>query len=60
MVFVNAEAVQRRRRKVYKNRSNYYEELDDQEFFRRFRLTKPSVRLVLDRINAEIRHRTER
>jgi len=49
-----------RQPKVYKNRPDYFEELDDLEFFKRFRLQKESCRMVLNRIQDEIKSPTDR
>lgn len=48
-------------RKSYtvKERPNYLEEFDDEEFVKRFRLTRESVLYVLDLIEERIVHRTE-
>lgn len=50
----------RRRPYTVRHRANYYEDLDDVDFFRRFRLTKPSVQYVLNMIINNIQHQTNR
>lgn len=35
-------------------RSNYFEEISDMAFFRRFRLTKPTVLSILEMIEPEL------
>lgn len=49
-----------RRRKVYKRRENYLETLDDIEFFHRFRITKHTFNILLDRIKDEVKSATTR
>lgn len=49
-----------RRRKIYRDRQNYYELYDDLDFFCRFRLTKPTVMQVLGEIEPQIRLPTNR
>lgn len=41
---------EQRRRKMFKQRINYFNELDDIEFKMRFRLNKHSVLLILEEI----------
>lgn len=43
-----------RRRKKFKHRFNYFEDLDDIEFIMRFRLSKRSVLSVLQHIREEL------
>lgn len=54
------EVVFIRRPKVYKERRNYFDILDDVEFFNRFRLTKQTVENILQQINHSIRLPTNR
>lgn len=43
-----------RRRKVFQRRRNYFEVLNDDEFFDRFRLFKSTVMFVIDKIRNQI------
>ena len=44
----------RRRRQHYKHRVNHFTKWNDTEFHAKFRLSKPVVRFVIDRIADEI------
>ncbi|EFN88560.1 Putative nuclease HARBI1, partial [Harpegnathos saltator] len=48
------------RPRQFKERKNYFEELDKIEFKMRFRLNKETVRMILHNINGELQFRTER
>lgn len=48
------------RKRIFKHRINYMEELDDIEFRMRFRLSKESVLLVLEHITEELEFLTNR
>lgn len=45
---------EQRRRRMFKQRLNYFDELDDIEFKMRFRLNKHSVLLILEEIREEL------
>ena len=49
-----------RRKKRFKQRINYLEELDDIEFKMRFKLNKTSVLLVLENIKDELKFLTNK
>jgi len=49
-----------RRERRFKQRINYFEELDDVEFKMRFRLTKASVLEILENIRDELEFLTNR
>jgi len=51
---------QHRRRKKFKQRINYFDELDDIEFKMRFRLNKQSVLLIFEEIREELEFLTNR
>lgn len=40
-------------------RSNYFEDMDDMSFFRRFRLTKPSSMDILERIEHQLEYNND-
>lgn len=52
--------IPQRRRKRFKHRLNYFEELDDIEFRMRFRLSKRSVLLVLEHIREDLESATNK
>ena len=58
LIFMN-EMKQPRRIRTIKDRSNPFEELNDDIFQQRFRLTKTSVLILLNRIGAELEHDTD-
>lgn len=43
-----------RRAKVFRARKNHFLELRDDEFFDRFRLSKPTVQYIVDKIRDKI------
>lgn len=45
---------------LYLHRANYFDTLNDNQFFMRFRLTKDTVAMLLDQIEPEIRTRTRK
>lgn len=49
-----------RRPKVFKTRSDYLNNLDDEQFFYRFRLTKSTVIIILNQIEEVIMSTTNR
>ncbi|KAK9674919.1 DDE superfamily endonuclease [Popillia japonica] len=54
------EVVVVRRRKVYRNRVDCFNKYNESEFFERFRLTKETVRTLLDRVQHLIAPHTNR
>lgn len=52
--------VRPRKPKVFKTRRDYFTELDDEQFFCRFRLTKTTVLVLLNCIENKIKSATER
>ncbi|XP_031334620.1 putative nuclease HARBI1 [Photinus pyralis] len=50
----------RRAAKIYRHRDNHFTKWNDKEFLNRFRLSKDSVRFVIDLIQEEISHPTNR
>lgn len=51
---------QHRRRRKFKQRINYFDELDNADFKMRFRLNKQSVLLILEEIREELEFFTNR
>ncbi|KAK5644346.1 hypothetical protein RI129_005646 [Pyrocoelia pectoralis] len=54
------DIVLHRNPKVFKNRINYLEEYDDFEFFKRFRIQKPTFVMLCDTIEHQITSATDR
>lgn len=48
-----------RRRKVFRRRENHFLKWNDEEFVKRFRLSKKAVRFVLQQIDGTISHPTQ-
>lgn len=49
-----------RKQKTVRHRPDLMNEYDDDEFFTRFRLKKDTVLMILDLINNDLEHSTER
>lgn len=49
-----------RRPQVYRERPNHFEKWRDHEFMQRFRISKDSVRFVVDCVSEEIASKTNR
>lgn len=49
-----------RRPKIFRRRPNYFDELDDLDFFSKFRLSKPTVEMIVDQIEDTISYPTNR
>lgn len=56
----NGNVIINRRRRQFKQRRNYFEDLDEVEFKMRFRLNKETVQIILNNIYHELQFRTER
>ena len=54
--FINPE----RRQYTIRERVNHFDKWDDKEFSRRFRLSKETVTQLLQQIEPQLRHRTDR
>lgn len=49
-----------RRPKIFRRRPNYFKELDNFDFFSKFRLSKPTVEMIIDQIQDNILYPTNR
>jgi len=59
IAFVNRLG-QKRKQRVFRNRTDNFLEWDENEFFNRFRLTKRCVNIVLNLITFKIQSSTDR
>lgn len=54
------EEMNYRRPKIFRRRPNYFEELDNFDFFSKFRLSKRTVEMILEQIEDNISYPTNR
>ncbi|KAL6977982.1 hypothetical protein U1Q18_050572, partial [Sarracenia purpurea var. burkii] len=47
-----------RRRKIFHQRKDYFNELPDEDFFQRFRLSKTTVQFLIEKLRDQISSRT--